>query len=174
MSGLRNPDSASEKLASTTSTFMSRTSRTVPVSSWLSTTVYSKSPPPTSLLRRGLTDGSCFALSNRFHYADDTAGLQGGLKPVGGVLHIGHVDAQAAILTQQDHRCPLLLIAGRVPDGNHVLDLGGGDRGVVVPAPIDQNLQKQAEKQLDSWSTEGVLRLPKKRCVRENSSIGLR
>lgn len=60
-----------------------------------------------------------------------------------------------------------------MPDGDHVLDLGGGDRGVVVPAPTDQNLQKEAEKQLDSWSTEGVLRLPKKRRLGENSSIGL-
>lgn len=60
-----------------------------------------------------------------------------------------------------------------MPDGDHVLDLGGGDRGVVVPAPIDQNLQKEAEKQLDSWSTEGVPRLPKKRRLGENSSIGL-
>lgn len=83
---------------------------------------------PTSLLRRGLTDGSCFTLANRLHYADHTAGLQGGLKPVGGVLHIGHVNAQAAILTQQNHCCPLLLVAGCVPNGNHVLDLDG-DKG---------------------------------------------
>lgn len=49
-------------------------------------------PSPTGLWR-SLTDGSCFALSNRLHYADDTAGLQRWLKPVGGVLHIGHVNA---------------------------------------------------------------------------------
>lgn len=55
-------------------------------------------PLPTPGLR-GLTDGGCLALSNRFHYADDTAGLQGWLKPVGGVLYVGHVNAQAAILT---------------------------------------------------------------------------
>lgn len=78
---------------------------------------------------RGLTDGGCLPLSNRLHYADDTAGLQGWLKPIGGVLHVGHVNAQAAILTQQDHSCPLLLVAGRVPNGNHVLDLGEGDKG---------------------------------------------
>lgn len=82
---------------------------------------------PTSHLR-SLTDCSCFALSNRLHDADDTAGLQGWLQPVGGVLHVGHVNAQAAILTQQNHCCPLLLIAGHMPNGNHVLDLGGEDK----------------------------------------------
>lgn len=77
-------------------------------------------------LGRGLTDCSCFTLSHRFHDADDTAGLQGWLEPVRGVLHIGHVNAQAAILTQQNHGCPLLFIAGSVPNGNHVLYLGKG------------------------------------------------
>ena len=84
--------------------------------------------PGTPRRRRGLTDGGCLALADGLHDADDAAGLQGGLQPVGGVLHVGHVDAQAAVLTQQDHRRPLLLVAGRVPDGHHVLDLGGGDR----------------------------------------------
>ena len=37
------------------------------------------------------------------------------------------VDAQAAILTQQDYHHLLLLVAGRVPDGHLILDLGGGD-----------------------------------------------
>lgn len=76
------------------------------------------------LLPPALTDSSSFAPPDRFHYADDTAGLQGWLKPVGRIFHVGHVNAQAAILTQQDHCCPLLLIASCVPNGNHVLDLG--------------------------------------------------
>lgn len=41
---------------------------------------------------KSLTDSSCLALADRLHDADDTARLQGGLEPVGGVLHIGHVD----------------------------------------------------------------------------------
>ena len=78
-----------------------------------------------------LTGGGGLALADRLHDADATAGLQGGLQPVGGVVHVGHVDAQAAVLTQQDHGCALLLAAGRVADGNHVLDLwvGGGGGG---------------------------------------------
>ena len=72
---------------------------------------------------KSLTDSSCLALADRLHDADDTARLQGGLEPVGGVLHIGHVDPQAAIFTQQDHSSSLLLIAGCVADGHHVLNL---------------------------------------------------
>lgn len=44
------------------------------------------------ILEKSLTDSSCLALADRLHDADDTARLQGGLEPVGGVLHIGHVD----------------------------------------------------------------------------------
>lgn len=47
------------------------------------------------------------------------------MEPVGRVLHVGHVDPQAAVLAQEDHGGPLLLVAGRVPDGHHVLDLEG-------------------------------------------------
>jgi len=72
---------------------------------------------------KSLTDSSCLALADRLHDADDTARLQGGLEPVGGVLHIGHVDPQAAIFAQEDHSSPLLLIAGCVADGHHVLNL---------------------------------------------------
>lgn len=84
------------------------------------------SPCHTHSLERGLTDGRRLALSHRLHYANDTTGLQGRLEPVGGIFHISHINAQAAIFTQQDHGCPLLFVAGCVPDGNHVLDLEDG------------------------------------------------
>ena len=117
------------------STFTEQTSGTVTISPRIFTAVCFGACPehcqphsPTSLPRRGLTDGSSLALSHRLHDADDTAGLQGRLEPVGGVLHVGHVNAQAAVLTQQDHGGPLLLVAGRVPNGNHVLDLAEGTK----------------------------------------------
>lgn len=123
-------------------TFTEQASGTVPISSRVFIAVSSGACPqhchprsPTSLFRRDLTDGSSLALSHRFHDANDTAGLQGRLEPVGGVLHVGHVNAQAAVLTQQDHRGPLLLVAGRVPNGNHVLDLAEGTKeGVSSPS----------------------------------------
>ena len=70
-----------------------------------------------------LTGSGGLALADWLHDADATAGLQRRLQPVGGVVHVGHVDAQAAVLTQQDHGGALLLAAGRVADGHHILDL---------------------------------------------------
>ena len=72
---------------------------------------------------KSLTNSSCLALANRLHDADDAARLERGLEPVGGILYIGHVDPQAAIFAQEDHSGPLLLIAGCVTDGHHVLNL---------------------------------------------------
>lgn len=106
-------------------------------------------------MRKGLTDGSRLALPNRLHYADDTAGLQGRLEPVGGVLHVGHVNAQAAILTQQDHCGPLLLIAGRMPNGNHVLDLAGDKGGCYFSQlEIRTNRKRQRSNQFHSQEVE--------------------
>lgn len=70
-----------------------------------------------------LTDSSCLALANGLHDADDAAGLKRRLEPIGRILYVGHVDPQAAIFTQEDHSGPLLLIAGCVTDGHHVLNL---------------------------------------------------
>lgn len=83
---------------------------------------------------RWLTGSGCFAFTDRFHDADDAAGLQGGLQPIGRVLHVGHVDAQAAVFTEKDHGGALLLVARRVTDRNHVLNLKG-QRGVSMCDP---------------------------------------
>lgn len=73
--------------------------------------------------RNKLTDCSGFALADGFHDTDAAAGLEGGLEPVGGVLHIGHIDPQTSILTQEDHRRPLLVVARRVTYRHHILNL---------------------------------------------------
>lgn len=70
-----------------------------------------------------LTNGCGLALANWLHDADDTARLERGLEPVGGVLYVGHVDPQAAVFAQKDHGGSLLLVAGCVTDGHHVLNL---------------------------------------------------
>lgn len=75
------------------------------------------------MYENSLTNSSCLALANWLHDADDAARLERGLEPVGGILYVGHVDPQAAIFTQEDHSGPLLLIAGCVTDGHHVLNL---------------------------------------------------
>ena len=71
-----------------------------------------------------LTSSSSFALADRLHDTDATAGLQRGLEPVGGVVHSGHVDSQASVLTEKNHGCTLLLITGSVADSDHILNLG--------------------------------------------------
>lgn len=75
------------------------------------------------MCEKPLTNSSCLALANWLHDADDTARLERGLEPVGGVVYIGHIDPQAAIFAQEDHSGPLLLIAGCVTDSHHVLNL---------------------------------------------------
>lgn len=75
------------------------------------------------MCEKPLTNSSCLALANWLHDADDAARLERGLEPVGGILYIGHIDPQAAIFAQEDHSRPLLLIAGCVTDGHHVLNL---------------------------------------------------
>lgn len=71
-----------------------------------------------------LTSSCCFALADRLHDTDATAGLQRGLEPVRGVVNIGHVDSQASILTEKNHGCALLFITGSVSDCYHILNLG--------------------------------------------------
>lgn len=71
----------------------------------------------------GLTNSHRLALAHRLHDADDATRLERRLEPVGRVLHVSHVDSQAAVLTQEDHGSPLLLVAGCVTDSHHVLDL---------------------------------------------------
>jgi hypothetical protein len=115
---------------------------------------YAHSP---QVSRRGLTDCGCFALSNRLHDTDNTARLQGWLEPEGSILHIGHINAQAAILTQQYHGRPLLLIAGCVPNSNHVLDLKGRDRRGYFP-------EKEVVNQVASRQT-GVQKSGKKKGI---------
>ena len=54
--------------------------------------------------------------------------MEAGLEPVSRGLLTCHVDLEAAVLAQEDHRGLLLtnVATGRVPDGDHVHDLGLG------------------------------------------------
>lgn len=70
-----------------------------------------------------LTSSSSFALADRLHDTDATAGLQRRLEPVRRVVNIGHVDPQASVLTEKNHGGTLLLITGRVTDSYHILNL---------------------------------------------------
>ncbi len=71
-----------------------------------------------------LTSSSSFALADWLHDTDAAAGLQRGLEPVRGVVHIGHIDSQASVLTEKNHSRTLLLITGCVSDCYHILNLG--------------------------------------------------
>ena len=43
-----------------------------------------------------------FFLLDGFEYGDGALGLQGRRHPEVGVIHVGHVDPEAAVLTKQD------------------------------------------------------------------------
>ena len=62
------------------------------------------------------------ALLGRAEGADGVLRLERRRQPVVGVLRVGHVDLEAAVLAQQDER-GALVAAARVTDHHHVLNL---------------------------------------------------
>ena len=75
-----------------------------------------------AIKRNGCTFLDVTALLGRAEGADGVLRLERRRQPVVGVLRIGHVDLEAAVLAQQDER-GALVAAARVPDHHHVLDL---------------------------------------------------